>query len=61
MGGKRRSAVGDPLIDRGAGDFSAIPRWAVYAHVTRSSDQHAVLFHVNDFPVLKALDQWRGV
>lgn len=59
--GDGRSTVGSKTFDWGAGDFFAIPPWAVYAHANRSLDKDAVLFHVNDFPALKALGLWREV
>lgn len=42
-------------FDWGAGDFMAMPSWAVHQHQNRSRSEEAILFQVNDIPVLKAL------
>lgn len=41
------------------GDFLALPPWAVHAHRNRSKAADAVLFQVNDIPVMKALGLYR--
>lgn len=51
--------VGSQRFEWGPGDFFAIPPWAVHEHANRSPTQEAVMFHVNDFPAIKALCLWR--
>ncbi len=41
------------------GDFLAIPPWAVHQHANRSSTSEAVMFQVNDIPVMKKLGFYR--
>ncbi len=56
--GSGRSVVGDERYDWGAGDFVAVPPWVAHAH-SNPSGQEAVLFQVNDIPVMQALGYWR--
>jgi len=49
---------GEPF-DWSKGDFLALPPWAVHAHQNRSDKADAVLFQVNDIPVLKSLGLYR--
>ncbi len=46
-------------FDWSKGDFLALPPWAVHAHQNRSDKVEAVLFQVNDIPVLKSLGLYR--
>jgi gentisate 1,2-dioxygenase len=46
-------------FDWGKGDFIALPPWAVHAHANRSASEEAVMFQVNDIPVLKTLGLYR--
>jgi gentisate 1,2-dioxygenase len=57
--GEGVTTVDDQNFEWGAGDFFAIPAWALHRHSNRSSTQEAVLFQVNDRPALKALGLWR--
>jgi gentisate 1,2-dioxygenase len=42
-------------FDWSKGDIVALPPWAVHEHANRSSDDDAVLFSIQDAPVLNAL------
>ena len=57
--GSGRTVVDAQELHWDAGDFLAIPPWAAHSHHNRSSTEDAILFQVNDFPALKALDLWR--
>jgi len=41
------------------GDFLALPPWAMHAHQNSSEKTDAILFQVNDIPVLKSLGLYR--
>lgn len=55
MRGEGRTVMGDTEYVWGAGDFLALPPWHVHSHANGSTANEAVLFQVNDLPVLKAL------
>jgi len=57
--GTGTTKVGSQSFHWGSGDFIAIPPWALHEHANRSETDDAVMFHCNDFPVLKALGLWR--
>ena len=57
--GQGSTKVGSERFDWGPGDFFSIPPWAIHEHANRSHADEAVMFHVNDFPVLNALGLWR--
>jgi gentisate 1,2-dioxygenase len=52
--GAGRMRVEDQVFDWGAGDFVALPPWARHSHENNGAEP-AILFQVNDFPVLQAL------
>lgn len=56
--GRGRMEVDDQVFDWGAGDFIALPPWARHAHANDGSEP-AILFQVNDIPVLQALSLHR--
>jgi gentisate 1,2-dioxygenase len=57
--GNGTTKVANERFDWGPGDFFAIPPWAVHEHSNRSQTDEAVMYHCNDFPVIKALGLWR--
>jgi gentisate 1,2-dioxygenase len=57
--GQGSSTIGDNQFDWTAGDFMALPPWAIHQHSNRSATEPAILFQVNDLPVLKALGLYR--
>jgi gentisate 1,2-dioxygenase len=55
---------GETIIDGcrfawGKGDVIALPSWALHEHANRSTDEPAVLFSIQDRPVLEALGLYR--
>lgn len=43
----------------GPGDLFVVPSWAVHEHVNAAAGERAVLFSVNDVPLVKAVDKYR--
>lgn len=41
------------------GDMFVVPSWAVHEHHNLDSDGRAILFSVNDLPLLRAMDKFR--
>jgi gentisate 1,2-dioxygenase len=59
MRGAGATIVDGTRFDWGAGDFMAIPPWAVHEHINTSGDSAAMLFQVNDIPALRKLGLYR--
>src|SRR5216683_1716258 len=57
--GQGTTVIDGEQFDWSKGDFLALPPWAVHAHQNRSDKVEAVLFQVNDIPVLKSLGLYR--
>lgn len=57
--GQGATIIDDKRFDWGPGDFMALPPWARHEHLNTSTDTRAVLFQVNDLPMLKALGLYR--
>ena len=57
--GSGTTVMDDQRFDWGPGDFLALPPWAVHSHINSSETVSALLFQVNDFPVLTKLDLYR--
>ena len=57
--GEGSTRVEGDSFDWSSGDFIAAPSWALHQHKNRSRSKEAVLFQVNDIPVMKALGFWR--
>jgi gentisate 1,2-dioxygenase len=57
--GSGSTTIDDQTFNWEKGDFIALPPWAKHSHCNRSSTSEAVMFQVNDFPVLKALGLYR--
>jgi len=57
--GEGSTLVGDTELKWGPRDVFSIPTWAWYEHRNRSSGSRAVLFSVNDAPVLEAFGLYR--
>ena len=56
--GKGRTAVGDGYLEWEKGDCFVIPNWQWHYHENKS-DEDAVLFTMNDRPVMEALQWYR--
>ncbi|MCR0984914.1 cupin domain-containing protein [Roseomonas populi] len=52
--GAGRMRVEGQVFEWGAGDFIALPPWALHSHANDGAEP-AILFQVNDIPVLQAL------
>jgi len=59
VAGRGSMTIDDQRFDWGPGDFIALPSWAKHSHANASSTEPAILFQVNDAPVLHALDLYR--
>jgi gentisate 1,2-dioxygenase len=57
--GLGRTRVDGSTFDWGPGDFISVPSWSLHQHESRSKSDEALLFQVNDIPVMKALGLWR--
>jgi gentisate 1,2-dioxygenase len=57
--GEGTTVIDGERFDWSKGDFLALPPWAVHAHENRSKTAEAILFQVNDIPVLKSLGLYR--
>jgi gentisate 1,2-dioxygenase len=56
--GRGRTAVGETYLEWEKGDSFVIPLWQWHSH-ENSSDQEAVLFSINDRPVIETLQLYR--
>ena len=56
--GKGRTVIDGKAFDWGKNDIVAIPSWALHEHANTGSED-AILFSINDWPVLKALGLYR--
>lgn len=57
--GEGASIIAGVRHDWGAGDFLALPPWALHEHLNASQREPAILFQINDFPTLRALELYR--
>ena len=57
--GEGTTEIDGVLYEWSKGDFIAQPPWTAHSHKNRSSTRDAVMFQVNDIPVLKALGLFR--
>ena len=57
--GHGRTIVGDTVLEWGPRDCFAIPNWAWHEHANLSDTSDAVLFSVNDIPLLRFLGLYR--
>jgi len=57
--GEGTTMVGEQALEWKQHDSFVVPNWAWHEHVNRSRDNDAILFSVNDIPVMKAFDLYR--
>ena len=57
--GNGRTIVGDTELQWGPNDCFAIPNWAMHEHRNLSESSDAVLFSVNDIPLIRFLGLYR--
>jgi gentisate 1,2-dioxygenase len=56
--GQGRTKVGEGYLEWGKGDSFVVPLWQWHSHESRGNDE-AILFSINDRPVLEALQLFR--
>jgi 1-hydroxy-2-naphthoate dioxygenase len=59
VGGEGTTMVGDKALEWSEHDCFAIPNWAWHEHANRSRTQEAILFSVNDIPIVSAFALYR--
>ncbi|HEY3040117.1 MAG TPA: cupin domain-containing protein, partial [Pyrinomonadaceae bacterium] len=59
VGGEGTTIVGGKALEWAKHDCFAIPNWAWHEHVNRSKTQEAILFSVNDIPIVSAFGLYR--
>ena len=57
--GHGRTTVGDNVLEWGPNDCFAIPNWAMHDHRNLSASEDAVMFSVNDIPLVRFLGLYR--
>jgi gentisate 1,2-dioxygenase len=57
--GRGRTIIDGISYEWGPGDMFVIPSWAAHEHANASDDERALLFSVDDTPLLKAVDKYR--
>jgi len=57
--GRGATVIGGVRFDWEEGDMFAIPSWAYHEHINGSSTERAILFSIQDTPVMKALGKYR--
>jgi gentisate 1,2-dioxygenase len=57
--GRGASVIGGVRFDWEQGDFFVIPSWAYHEHHNESRSDRAILFSIQDTPVLVALGKYR--
>lgn len=58
-GGEGSTIVGDKTMDWTTHDAFVVPNWAWHEHVNRSKTHEAILFSVNDTPIVSAFGHYR--
>ena len=59
VGGEGTTIVGDKTMYWTRHDSFAVPNWAWHEHVNRSNTEAAILFSVNDTPIIRAFNLYR--
>ncbi|HET9549399.1 MAG TPA: cupin domain-containing protein, partial [Candidatus Binatia bacterium] len=59
VGGEGASIVGDKTLEWSKYDSFALPNWAWHEHINRSKSEEAILFSVNDIPIVEAFGLYR--
>jgi gentisate 1,2-dioxygenase len=57
--GQGYSVIGGRRYDWAAGDFLTLPPWTWHEHANLSATDEAILFSINDLPVMEALALYR--
>jgi 1-hydroxy-2-naphthoate dioxygenase len=59
VGGNGTTIVNDKAMDWTKHDSFAVPNWAWHEHANRSKSEEAILFSVNDTPIVRAFHLYR--
>jgi gentisate 1,2-dioxygenase len=59
VGGRGATVIGGVRFDWEQGDIFAIPCWVYHEHINESKSERAILFSIQDTPVLVALGKYR--
>jgi gentisate 1,2-dioxygenase len=59
VGGEGTTTVGEKTMDWTKNDCFAVPNWAWHEHFNRSKSEEALLFSVNDAPIVSAFGHYR--
>ncbi len=57
--GEGTTVVGEKVLEWSKHDSLVIPNWAWHEHLNRSKSEAAILFSVNDIPVMNAFGLYR--
>jgi 1-hydroxy-2-naphthoate dioxygenase len=57
--GKGKTVVGEKVLEWDKHDSFVVPNWAWHEHANKSDGEEAILFSVNDIPVLQAFGLYR--
>ena len=57
--GEGTTIVGDKALEWTKNDCFAVPNWAWHEHINRSKSEEALLFSVNDSPIVSAFGHYR--
>lgn len=57
--GEGTTMVGEKALEWGKHDCFVIPNWAWHEHINRSQGEEAILFSVNDIPIMQAFGLYR--
>jgi gentisate 1,2-dioxygenase len=57
--GQGATVIGGVQFDWEQGDVFVVPSWAYHEHINQSKGERAILFSIQDTPVLKALGKYR--
>ncbi|MEZ4734059.1 MAG: cupin domain-containing protein, partial [Caldilineaceae bacterium] len=57
--GEGATIIDGQRFDWQTGDLFVIPSWACHEHYNASTSERAILFSINDMPVMKALGKYR--
>jgi gentisate 1,2-dioxygenase len=59
VGGEGVTIVGERELTWSQHDCFALPNWAWHEHINRSKTEEAILFSVNDIPIVSAFGLYR--
>jgi gentisate 1,2-dioxygenase len=57
--GRGATVIGGMRFDWEKGDMFVIPSWTWHEHINESKEENAILFSIQDTPILVALGKYR--